>query len=225
MIVALLSDIHSNLHALEVVLESIEEYSAELTLCAGDIVGYGAYPNECCVAVEDSGVVSVSGNHDIAALTSRTEGMNTYASAAALWTAEHLDERSVRTLSSLPASIQTEVGGVDVSVYHGSDSDPDEYVHEEEADEGIIARAGSRVVVLGHTHTPFIRRFGRGIVVNPGSVGQPRDGDPRASFAVLDTTDLSCEVQRTAYDVEAASEAILSAGLPLMLAQRLSVGR
>ena len=225
MIVALVSDIHSNLHALEVVLESIERRSAEAVLCAGDIVGYGAHPNECCAAVDDAGIASVAGNHDIAALTSRTDRMNPYAAAAALWTAEHLDQRSRKLLSSLPTSVRVRAGGLRVAAYHGSDSDPDEYVHEDEADEDMLARSDSDLVVLGHTHMPFVRRFESGLVVNPGAVGQPRDGDPRASFAILDTTDMTCEVHRVSYDVEGASEAVLSAGLPMVLAQRLSVGR
>lgn len=225
MIVALLSDIHSNLHALEAVLEGIGQYSPEAVLCAGDIVGYGAYPNECCALVRGAGIASVAGNHDIAALGSQTRGMNPYAAAAALWTADRLNRPSKDLLSSLPGSVRRQAGGHEVAVFHGSDSSPDEYVHEDDVDTGILARTSSQVAVLGHTHIPFVRRLAEGLVVNPGSVGQPRDGDPRGSFAILDTEGMTCDVFRVAYDVEAAAEAVLEAGLPMILAQRLSVGR
>ena len=224
--IAIISDIHSNIHALEAVLEEIEASSPEKILCAGDVVGYCAHPNECCGHMRRLGAVAVLGNHDLGALTRGIGGMNPYAGAAALWTSERLDGPSREYLSSLPRSARSEAGaGKVMSVFHGSDSDPDEYVYEQSVERSILDRTDSWAVVLGHTHVPFVRTFDTGAVVNPGSVGQPRDGDPRASFALLDTEAGRFEIRRVGYDVESAAEDILDAGLPMMLARRLSVGR
>lgn len=224
--IAIISDIHSNLHALEVVLERIEVLSPDTVLCLGDIVGYGAHPNECCRLVRGIARHSIVGNHDRAALTRDVAFMNPYATAAALWTANELDDDSQAYISSLEqsASIEDARGGI-VRGFHGSDTDPNEYVHEEMADEDILTRCRANAVFLGHTHVPFIHMFESGIIGNPGSVGQPRDGDHRASFAVFDTESHGLEINRLEYDTESASQSILKAGLPMVLASRLAVGK
>ena len=223
--VGVVSDIHSNLPALRAVLEELDELAPETVICAGDIVGYGANPNECCRCAEESFDHFVQGNHDAAAMSGDTSGMNAYAAAAAMWTHEELDPASRAFLGSIQTSARlgTESGGL--SVFHGSDRNRDEYVYEEHVDPDILTRNDSRFVVLGHTHVPFVRRFPGGLVLNPGAVGQPRDGDPRAAFAVLDTEASTCDMMRVEYPVNEASEAILKAGLPMMLAMRLSVGK
>jgi predicted phosphodiesterase len=224
--IAVISDIHSNLYALEAVLERIRELSPDAVLCLGDIVGYGAHPNECRRLVREAAGYSIVGNHDRAALTRDVGFMNPYAAAAALWTADQLDDDSRAYISSLQqsASIDDGVGGV-VRGFHGSDADANEYVYEEMAEEGILTRSGATAVFLGHTHVPFLRTFESGIVGNPGSVGQPRDGDPRASFAVFNTESREFEMTRVEYDIDSASESILKAGLPMILASRLFVGK
>ena len=196
-----------------------------MTVCAGDVVGYGAHPNECCRMATDFFDGIVQGNHDVAALSGKTLGMNPYAAAAAMWTHDRLSPDSEALLGSLQASSTLESESGRVSVFHGSDRDRDEYVYEEQVDPDILVRNDCRFVVLGHTHVPFVRRYPGGLVLNPGAVGQPRDGDRRASFALLDTEKSTCEVIRVEYPVHEASEAILKAGLPMMLAMRLSVGK
>ncbi len=219
------SDIHSNLFALEAVLEDISDLAPDMLVCAGDIVGYGAHPNECCRKVSDEANLAIEGNHDSAVLSNDTSRMNPYAAAAAAWTAERLDESSRAYLESLRPFGSVDADGEQVSVHHGSDTDRDEYVYEDGVDPEILDRCSSAFVILGHTHVPFVRTLPAGMVMNPGAVGQPRDGDPRASYAMLDTESRSCELRRVEYPVEEASEAILRAGLPLMLALRLSAGR
>lgn len=224
--IAIISDIHSNLHALEAVLEKLRGLSPDAVLCLGDIVGYGAHPNECCVRVRELASCSIAGNHDRAALTRDVSGMNPYAAAAALWTADTLDADSKEYLASLkPSSSVYDDGESTIKMFHGSDVDDDEYVYEEMVDEGMLTRCGACAVFLGHTHVPFVRAFPSGTVACPGSVGQPRDGDPRASSAVFDTDEGKVEIHRVEYDIQSAAESILKAGLPMMLASRLSVGR
>ena len=223
---AIVSDIHSNIHALEVVLERVQAISPDTVLCLGDVVGYCAHPNECCRLFRRVAERSIAGNHDRAAMTRDVYGMNPYAAAAAVWTADQLDEESRVYLASLPASESfDDRDGCVVSVFHGSDTDPDEYIYEEMVDGGILERCAADAVFLGHTHVPYRRSFGAGIVGNPGSIGQPRDGDPRASFATFDTGSRKFEILRVEYDAEAASESILRAGLPMVLASRLAVGK
>lgn len=221
----LMADIHSNIHALLTAMDLIRAHDPGMVMCAGDIVGYGANPNECCHAVESMSAHSISGNHDRAAISKDVSGMNPYAAAAALWTSDRLDDESRRFLSGLPISMRREMERSRVAVFHGSPSDPDEYVYAEEASEGVLRAAGCDLLVLGHTHMPFVRRFDSGLIVNPGSVGQPRDGDPRGSLAVVDMTARTCEIVRFRYDIQAASQAISENGLPHMLADRLHVGR
>jgi putative phosphoesterase len=223
--VGIVSDIHSNLFALEVVLERLERLSPEIIVCAGDVVGYGAHPNECCRMIAESSDHVIRGNHDAAALSEDISSMNPYAAAASVWTSERLDTASRSFLESLPSSSSIDKGGTRLSMFHGSDRDCGEYVYEEHVDSDMLRRCGGGFVVLGHTHIPFVRTFPEGTVVNPGAVGQPRDGDPRASFALLDTGTSVCDIIREEYPVREASEAILKAGLPMMLAMRLSVGK
>ena len=222
----IIADIHSNLPALEAVLETIERLDVDSILCAGDVVGYGAHPNECCARIRSLGVQSIAGNHDRAAITRAVSGLNPYAAAAAIWTGENLDNDSRAFLSELPPSLRIDSGeGRAMAIHHGSDLNPHEYVYEEDVDPGILERCSCEVVILGHTHVPFSTRLPSGIVTNPGSVGQPRDGDPRASLAVLDTESLRCEIHRIEYDIDEEAEGIRSAGLPEVLAKRLYIGR
>jgi len=221
---AVIADIHSNLHALESALEVIGQEQLDGVLCAGDIVGYGAFPNECCALVRNRCSASILGNHDRSALSRDIDRMNPYAAAAALWTADALTPDSKGFLSSLGESHRREVGGIRISMFHGSPSDPDEYVYEDIVDDRILRDGDGDIVIMAHTHVPYVWKDTNGLVVNPGSVGQPRDRDPRGSIAILDLSSLSCEIRRFEYPIDEAAEAILSAGLPHVLADRLRIG-
>lgn len=222
---AVVADIHSNLHALEAAAELIQARRPDMVACAGDVVGYGAFPDECCSMVEGMCGPCVAGNHDRSAVSGEVSGMNPFAAAAMIWTIGRLGDRSKAFLSSLGPSSRFDAGGLRAAVFHGSPDGPDEYVYEEAVTADMLLRSGSDIVVMGHTHVPYAKRLGGGLAVNPGSVGQPRDGDPRGSFAVVDTESMECEVVRFRYPVEEAAEAIVSAGLPRILADRLAVGR
>ena len=222
---AIVADIHSNLQALKAVMSETEKAGVDQMICAGDIVGYGANPNECSHIVEEVIAHAVLGNHEIAALTNDTTRMNPHAAAASRWTASALEEGSRKFLRSLEIESRFEADDTRVAMFHGSVGNAIDYVFEDEINEDLVRNSGSDLLILGHTHMPYVKDFGSMMAINPGSVGQPRDGDPRASFAVLDTDRRSCTVRRVGYDIGGASDAILAAGLPRLLADRLFLGR
>lgn len=222
---ALISDVHSNLHALQEVRKVIERDDIDLVVCAGDIVGYCAFPNECCRIVQDMADHAVLGNHDIASLSRIVTSLNPCAADAARWTSTELNQNSSAFLKSLETAKRLVSDTVSIALYHGSPRSVSEYVFEEDLDESIFVQETADVIVLGHTHIPYVRRLGRHMIVNPGAVGQPRDGDRRASFAILDTASRECAIMRQDYDIDAAASAIRAAGLPDMLADRLFDGR
>lgn len=225
--VAFISDVHSNSEALAAVLATTG--GAEL-YCLGDLVGYGSDPNGVIQMLRDAGAVSLQGNHDAAVLTGDTSWFNWRAAVAAGWTADHLSEENREYLRGLPQQILTEFDGVRAFLTHGSpDDNLREYVEPEthsELFDHYLQKLGVGLVGLGHTHRPFVWRGGRGVVFNPGSVGQPRDGDPRASFALATFENGRTDIQlrRVEYDVKTAADKIVAVGLPPQLAARLFEG-
>jgi len=248
--VAVLSDIHANLPALESVLDDIGETDVEERWCLGDVVGYGASPNECTALVDERCDVSLVGNHDLAVLGELDTSTFSGAAAAAVeWTAERLSEPSRAFLSSLsPADTSRPA-----ALYHASPRDPIwEYVLWPEQAAECLAVQDRRVSLIGHSHVALFFSLpgdeqprstateargwqaGAGTrleitegrwLINPGSVGQPRDGDPRAAWLELDTEAWEATYHRVAYDVERAAAAIEGTDLPAHLAKRLFVGR
>ncbi len=221
------SDVHSNLEALEAVLE---EAGGLRVFCAGDVVGYGASPNEVVGLLRRVGATCVQGNHDRAAVTGDVRGFNPTAGMAAVWTSRQLTDESRGFLAALPTGARGTVGGRSLYMVHGSPDDPLwEYVlpstHADLLDH-YLGKVGADVLALGHTHAPFEWR-GEGLVFNPGSVGQPRDGDPRASYAVLcaEGGRVEVELRRVECDVERSARKVLASGLPPSLSSRLLSGR
>jgi putative phosphoesterase len=222
--IAVISDIHSNLHALKEVVSSVEDEGIDMVLCAGDIVGYGAFPNECCDIVRRLADRAVVGNHDLAAITRDTRLMNPYAAKAAEWTSENLSDNSKHFLDSLKKSERFALDGSATGLFHGSPASVWEYVFEDDVRSEMLETANVDIIVLGHTHVPFVKPFGKRFVLNPGAVGQPRDGDSRASFATVDTCSGERRIHRLDYDVDGAADAIMRAHLPQLLADRLFSG-
>ncbi len=224
---AVLSDIHSNLEALRAVLPRVEGLRL---YSLGDAVGYGASPNEVVNELRARGAVSVMGNHDYAAVTGDTRGFNARAAMAAKWTARALEGANADYLGGLPKLSQVVEGGTKGAIAHGSPDDPLwEYVTPQTHSllfDHYLERLHVGFVGLGHTHVPFVSYEGRGVVFNPGSVGQPRDGDWRASYSVLSLADghLKVENFRAEYDVGASASKVRKAGLPESLADRLLRG-
>jgi diadenosine tetraphosphatase ApaH/serine/threonine PP2A family protein phosphatase len=243
--VAAITDIHSNLPSLEAVLAAIDAAGVDEVWCLGDVVGYGAEPDECADLVRERCALCLVGNHDLAVLGALDVAAFSEAAAAAVaWTRENVAARTLETLRELePAG--TREG---VALFHASPRDPVwEYVlSAEQADANLDAHA-AQVALIGHSHISlfFVRRAAevqgevRGAeagdgtllelgrdrwLLNPGSVGQPRDGDPRAAWLELDLGAGAAHFHRVEYDTERAAAAISAAGLPRRLAERLHVG-
>jgi putative phosphoesterase len=222
--VAFISDVHANLTALQVVIEHIDRLGIERIYHAGDVLGYYPYPLETIRTFKERGIVSIRGNHDRAIIGSNAFGMNSMASAAIRWTMHHIGIEEREYLMSLHDSLDFDIGAVRCSMHHGSPFDEDEYVSEDRATEELLEVCGTRLLILGHTHTPFVRYTKKGMIVNPGSVGQPRDGDPRSSFIIYDSTKDLLENRRVEYDIASVEEGVRRCGLPLALAERLWLG-
>lgn len=229
MIIAVISDIHSNLTALEAVIEKLPKHD-EL-FCLGDIIGYGPQPNEVVARlVHLRPSVALLGNHDYAVVNGDVEGFSANAAIAVEWTRRKLNEVSRGYLAALKPSATIHREGRTLALFHGSPRDPlNEYVFPGvpvAVGRSLVKDASASIVLLGHTHIPMLYRFEDDILANPGSVGQPRDGDHRASFALLTLSqgEVRFEVQRVEYNVDLVAKRILSSGLPSFLAERLYIG-
>lgn len=222
-----ISDIHSNEEALEAVLAKLR---VDQLYCLGDVVGYGASPNQVVEKLREAGAISIQGNHDRAVTTGDVSGFNARAAMAAVWTRKNLSRESAEYLAALPTHRRVSLGGTPAYLTHGSpDDNLWEYVHpatHELLFGHYLKKLHAAVVAVGHLHVPFVWRGGEGVVFNPGSVGQPRDGDPRASYAVVTTEGEKLEVEefRVEYDYHASAKRIVEAGLPERLATRLEQG-
>ena len=242
---AVISDIHGNLEALEAVLENIPDGVEEI-YCLGDVIGYGASPNECCESVRSYEMPVISGNHDLAVTDLSTDlaWFNPVAAAAIQWTRDQLTPDNAEFLRTRPRMLQSE----ETLFVHGSVRDPDEYILN-----GAVARENLAVLTadypnvqvcfFGHTHVKTVvpspdgpssgshdtldLSSGGPYLVNPGSVGQPRDGDTFASYVLAENTQDETRIayRFVEYDVEKAQGKIRAAGLPGMLADRLALGR
>lgn len=225
--IAIISDVHSNLEALQEVLSRVEGMEV---YCLGDVVGYGANPNEVVEELRKREVLTVMGNHDYAAVTGETEMFNTRAAMTAMWTAEVLKGPNLAYLESLLRERRLRLGEAEGYLTHGSPDDTLwEYVDPRthwQLFGHYLDWLRVRFLGLGHTHVPFVSDETGGTVFNPGSVGQPRDGDRRASYAVVSVVGAAVRVDnfRVEYDYEAAASKIRAAGLPGQFADRLCSG-
>ncbi|MEW6070117.1 MAG: metallophosphoesterase family protein [Candidatus Thermoplasmatota archaeon] len=219
----IIADVHSNLPALEVALDALELEKVDKIIHAGDVVGYNPYPNEVIEIFKERKILSILGNHDRAVLAQDTLGLNIYAAQAVLWTIDQLLDKSLEYLKTLKTREKLSLEA-ELSIIHGSPWNDDEYVYEHELTPKFLEEVGTEILIYGHTHVPCVKRFGNGIIINPGSVGQPRDGNSRASYAVLDLATKEVKLQRVIYNTRAVMEKILKEGLPEFLAQRLALG-
>jgi predicted phosphodiesterase len=241
--VAVISDIHANRHAFEAVLEAVAASDAAELWCLGDLVGYGAEPDACVELARRHAAVCLGGNHDMAVTGELAlEDFSRGASLAAQWTREVIAPENLDFLAGLrPEGREGRLG-----LFHASPRDPVwEYVLSALLAELCLDRQGERICLIGHSHVAlsFVRdagalatgeprREGTQLdissgewLLNPGSVGQPRDGDPRAAWLLLDLDGLSATYHRTSYDVAGAAAAIRAARLPASLAERLEYGQ
>ncbi|MCL9812228.1 metallophosphoesterase family protein [Natranaeroarchaeum aerophilus] len=217
--VGVISDVHGNKVALDAVIEDMPPVDA--LVCAGDVVGYNPWPAECVDELRDRDVPTVMGNHDRAVASGSTFRFNNMAAAGVEYAQAELSDDQFEWLESLPDD-RVELDGT-VKLVHGHPDDPDRYTYPDEFSARMLE--GEDVLVMGHTHVQHCERYGEGIVLNPGSVGQPRDGDPRAAYAVVDLDGMDVDLHRVEYEIDAVIEAVEAAGLPERIGQRLKKGQ
>ena len=217
--IGVISDVHGNTVALDAVFADMPAVDA--LACAGDVVGYNPWHAGCVAAVRERSIPTVSGNHDRAVASETRFAFNSMAGAGVAHARETLTEDQIEWLRSLPTTRREFDGRV--RVVHGHPENPDRYTYTGEFSPDLLGEED--VLVLGHTHVQGHKRFDEGVVMNPGSVGQPRDGDPRAAYAVLDLDDLTVTEHRVEYDIDRVREAVAEADLPARIGDRLAEGR
>lgn len=232
--VAVITDIHGNLLALNAVLGRIEQLGIDSVYCGGDLVGYGPHPDEVCAQISERGIPAIYGNYDFAVARDDQDCGCAYVDPhdrelgqlSVSWTLAHTGRRSKDYMAGLPFDLRFALGGADVHLVHGSPRKVNEYLFEDKPAslyERLAAAEDAAVLVFGHTHEPWVHDYGGVLFVNCGSVGKPKDLDPRAAFAVLTAGSGGVEVsiERVAYDVAAAAAEVRAAGLPSELADKL----
>ncbi|WP_128476967.1 metallophosphoesterase family protein [Halorussus pelagicus] len=217
--IGVLSDVHSNRVAFETVLDDMPEVDA--LVCAGDVVGYNPWPAECAEIVRERDISIIMGNHDRAVASDTAFPFNGMAQAGVEHARERLTDEQTEWLGDLPNERRLFDGRV--KVVHGHPDDPDRYTMPSDFAADLLGDEDA--LIMGHTHVQHHQKYGEGVVMNPGSVGQPRDGDPRAAYAVLDLDDLSVTEHRVEYDVAAVQAAVEDAGLPSRIGERLEHGK
>ncbi len=233
---AVLSDIHGNLEALQAAFDYVDQHNIEKTYCLGDIVGYGPNPNECVELVRQRCEVVLMGNHDFAALDlANIDYFNTYARMATFWTREKLKEENKAYMKELPFTHQTD----DVMMVHASPTNPSHWYYILSPHDALIEMHSFNqpICLIGHSHVPVIftnngmvrqSKFSfdpdQKYIVNVGSVGQPRDGNPELCFIVVDDEQNTIEYVRKQYEMQETYRKIIRYGLPEFLAERLLKG-
>ena len=229
---AIISDIHGNLSALEAVFTKIDELKVDAIHCLGDIVGYGPFPNECVDLVRTRCLFTVKGNHDSGLLgETPTDYFNQHGKAAIRWTKDKVTPQNLEYLRSLPEKVVDDK----FTLVHSSPLEPSEWTYLmnwDQAEENFAAFS-TQFCFIGHTHVPVVIgedstvnafEAGKRHIINVGSVGQPRDGNPNAAFGLLDLKEEAYTLVRVPYDISKTAKAIEEAGLPIFLARRLSQG-
>ncbi len=235
--VAVVTDLHGNLAALEAALTRVEELTPDQVLCGGDLVGYGPRPNEVCALVRERAIPTIYGNYDYAIARELDDCGCAYVTPhdraigqlSVEWTLAHTEEPARRFMAELPFDLRFEVGPKRIRLVHGSPRKVNEYLFEDKPArtfERIADLADCDVLVFGHTHKPWVREYGGVLFVNCGSVGKPKDGDPRGSFALLDAVEgeVRVSIERVSYDAGAVSREMRGVGLPDELADKLVSG-
>jgi len=239
---AIIADIHSNLAAFQAVLDDIKTQEIDKIWCLGDIVGYGPDPHECMELLRATDNICVAGNHDRAAIGQlEITSFNPHAAEAVKWTAEKLSIGDITYLKNLPESIEDG----DFLLVHGSPREPImEYILSISVARQNFDCFRTKYCLVGHTHVPQAYSLDKEnnctatrflptvklvtgelrLIINPGAVGQPRDGNPEASYAIYDNTTKIVQLRRVSYDIRQTQDRIMKSGLPPRLASRLETG-
>jgi len=234
--VAVITDIHGNLPALEAALARLDELGIVSVFCGGDLVGYGPHPNEVCALIAERDIPTIYGNYDYAIARDLEDCGCAYVTPhdrelgqrSVDWTLAHSSQDSKDFMLGLPFDLHFPVGSIDVHLVHGSPRKVNEYLFEDKPArlyERLAAAESDPVLVFGHTHKPWVHEYGQVLFVNCGSVGKPKDGDPRGAFAILSAAADSVDVtiERVNYDADAVAAEVRKAGLPAEFADKLMV--
>jgi putative phosphoesterase len=233
---AVITDIHGNLPALQAALARIEELGIRSVFCGGDLVGYGPHPNEVIALIAQRAIPTIYGNYDYAIARDEEDCGCAYVTQhdrelgqlSVNWTLANTNRESKESMRALPFDLHFLVGGVAVHLVHGSPRKVNEYLFEDKPArlyERLAAAESDPVLVFGHTHKPWVHEYGGVLFVNCGSVGKPKDGDPRAAFAVLRATgeSVSVSIERVAYPAHRVAAEVREAGLPGEFADKLLI--
>lgn len=222
---AVLSDLHANLSALRAVARDLARRGLDRVLVLGDLVGYLTRPNQVAALVQAAGWPCLAGNYDQAVLAGGPAGLAEFLKpgigpeprAVFAWTEQRVRPDTRNYLASLPSQITQELAGCRLLAAHGSPDDVRQYVRPDHPPQELatwLERAGAQVLCLGHTHVPFVRPLEGGLVLNPGSVGKSKDGDPRASYAIIELgPEPRAQIVRLDWDLEAEARRLIQAGL------------
>jgi putative phosphoesterase len=234
---AVITDIHANLPALRAALARIDELGIEAVYCGGDLVGYGPYPNDVCALVSERAIPTIYGNYDYAIARDEQDCGCAYVTQhdrdlgqlSVQWTLEHTDQAAKNFMRALPFDLRFQVGEWCVHLVHGSPRKVNEYLFEDKPArlyERLAAAETDDLLVFGHTHKPWVRDIGGVRFVNCGSVGKPKDRDPRCAFAVLEDGEheVRVTIERVTYDAEAVAAEVRASGLPGEYADGLLIG-
>jgi putative phosphoesterase len=233
---AIISDIHANLHALQAVWEDLEEQNPDAVYCLGDLVGYGAHPNETIEFIRTRQIPTIMGNYDEGVgfdmhdcgCAYKDPDQDRLGKQSLRWTQEQTSQKNKAYLQSLPMQIRFEQDRFGLMLVHGSPRKMNEYLYEDRpvaTFERIVKVAGADILLFGHTHLPYMKRVSGTIFVNCGSVGKPKDGNPDAGYVILSTgRKTGVEFRRVPYDVAAAAQAIRNSSLPHQFAGMLESG-
>ena len=236
MLLAAFSDIHANRHALEAVLDDIRRHAPDQTVCLGDLVGYGAFPNDVIETIRAAGIPTVTGNYDDGVGFDRAECGCAYTAPEDIargdrslkWTQAQVTPESKAWLRSLPRELRFTFGRWRVLSVHGSPRRLNEYLFEDRPERSLERMFGdleADVILCGHTHLPYHRRIGSAHLINVGSAGKPKGGDPRACYVLVElSNDVTASFPRVEYDVEAAAQAVEATDLPHEFAAVLRTG-
>ena len=239
--IAIISDIHGNYDALEAVLEDIDQQGGiSVIYCLGDIIGYGAQPNECTDKIREIECITIAGNHDFASVGKLSfEFFNTYAKKSAVWTKENLSKDNIEWLRNLQYKREID----NITLVHGTPFSPEMFHYISTLNDAKVSfeEMNNEICFVGHSHVPIVFFNTNPIsyvvkeeiklsakektIVNVGSVGQPRDENPKSCYAIYDQEESLVKLVRVKYDIDAAYNKIIKAGLPEILAARLREGR
>lgn len=222
--IAIIADIHANIYALESVLQDIEAQKVDQTICVGDLVGYATFPNEVINLIREKGILTIQGNYDESVAEDllacgcdyKDRKKMEMAGMSLVWTQETVSLENKEWLKNLPKEYRMEIEGKDVYIVHGSPRKNNEYLYaENEAILEILDEYAFDILICGHTHKPYIKNIEGRLIVNAGSAGKPKHGNPRATYVILDITkngidfvsrEVEYEFEKTAHAIEAEPE-------------------